>query len=65
MWGSSEKVNKTIFIKKVMFIYVGFFTKQATLMRRSTILSLFPQLVFTESTHAQLCMNEHSSKAIT
>jgi len=36
-------LDQLIFVLKVLFT---FFTKQATLMRRSTVLSLPPQLVF-------------------
>jgi len=35
--------EQLIFIVKILF---SFFTKQATLMKRSTVLSLPPQLVF-------------------
>jgi len=41
------RVDKLIFIKKILFIYV---TKQPTLIRRSTVLSLPLQLVFPEQT---------------
>ncbi len=36
-------LDKLVFILTILF---SFFTKQVTLMRRSTVLSLFPQLVF-------------------
>ncbi len=41
------RVDKLIFIKKILFIFV---TKQPTLIRRSTVLSLPLQLVFPEQT---------------